>query len=51
MFQHKRLKALTGILVAGVSALVSALEAQPGMPLPANDDPALRPPDYQTSGD
>ena len=47
----KRLKAATCIPVACVSGLVGALGAQPGTPLAANDDPALRPADYQPSGD
>ncbi len=45
------MKAATCIPVACVSGLVGALGAQPGTPLAANDDPALRPADYQPSGD
>src|SRR5207249_8702510 len=46
-----RLKLATCILVACISELATALAAQPGTPLAANDDPALRPADYQPSGD
>jgi len=44
----QRLNTTTSVLVAYASALVTVLAAQP---LPANDDPALRPADYQPSGD
>ena len=39
------------ILIACIAAVASVLAAQPVLPLPANDDPALRPADYQPSGD
>jgi len=50
-FGQKRLKVAACILVACVTGLVSAVAAQPGMRPTANDDPALRPADYQPSGD
>ena len=50
-FGQKRLKVAACILVACVAGLVSAVAAQPGTRPTANDDPALRPADYQPSGD
>lgn len=44
-------RAATCILAARLGMVVSALSAQPDATRPASNDPALRPADYQPSGD